>query len=446
MAKRVIRRKYTVVTTVQTLEEVIEMDSNKEDSHQEEHRFVPSLTLTRKKDDKDDLDCVLCSFRATTEPELEEHIDDKHQEIFADETKSSETTNAGNMIDLDCVLCSFTATSKDELEKHINDKHDDIFYVSDEMPKESQEKKMCNQTMSTSLSVEKEATPASTSPMTLESTIPTTSLKTSLSLNSASIEPEKPKSASTSLKRRHNSELNCVLCNATAIDEPALESHISKKHQEIFTIDIDPAQETIAMDPAQETIVMDPAQETIVMDPAQETKDTDAAEERNGASPNAEPSASTALDTGYSTSLKRRHNTDDSESDLSDPTDPEPDMSLPNLSDSESEEILKKNANLLQKRCRTDFKKRESKKSTQHKEPLSDDDDIIEVDRVERVLPMPLYEEILKKNAILLQKRCRTDFKKTESKKSTQHKEPLSDDDDIIEVGRVERVLLHMKK
>ena len=161
MAKRVIRRKYTVVTTVQTLEEVIEMDSNKEDSHQEEHRFVPSLTLTRKKDDKDDLDCVLCSFRATTEPELEEHIDDKHQEIFADETKSSETTNAGNMIDLDCVLCSFTATSKDELEKHINDKHDDIFYVSDEMPKESQEKKMCNQTMSTSLSVEKEDTIAS---------------------------------------------------------------------------------------------------------------------------------------------------------------------------------------------------------------------------------------------------------------------------------------------
>ena len=290
MAPRVIRRKVTtVVTTVETFEEYI--DSSEEDHHQDTipnnlgrepmTQIVPfaplASTLQRRNlepaeehhevieaslEQSSTINCVLCSFSSTNEPELENHIEENHKEIFNVVKNEVPTESAlTEKENLNCVLCTFTSTNEAELENHIDESHKDIF---------------------------------------------------------SEVQPESDLTGQT---------FNCVLCTFSSTNEPELENHIDDKHKDIFKA---------------------------------------------------------------STTLKRRHDSDDSESDLSDPSDLDSDISISWSSSSDSE--TEKNLTTVRKRCRTEKKK--SERLTHSKELLSDDDeDIIEVGRVQRVLPMPPHIE-----------------------------------------------------
>ena len=170
--------------------------------------------------------------------------------------------------------------------------------------------------------------------------------------------------------------LECVLCEFSATSEEQLENHIRLSHEDIFY-----------------TV------ETPTTPPVASTS-TDAVEQEK-------PKSS-------ATSLKRRHKTDDSETDLSGPSDvdSDSDWSLSSLSDSEKQEVLKKvNPSLQRKRCRTDDetqpKPTRQVKKLESRLLNSDDEEIIEVGRVQRTSTAQL---------------------------SNSH------DEEIIEVGRIQRI------
>ena len=202
MAPRVIRRKVTtVVTTVETFEEYI--DSSEEDHHQDTipnnlgrepmTQIVPfaplASTLQRRNlepaeehhevieaslEQSSTINCVLCSFSSTNEPELENHIEENHKEIFNVVKNEVPTESAlTEKENLNCVLCTFTSTNEPELANHIDQSHMDIFT---EVP---------------------------------------------------------PESALTAQTEKEN--LNCVLCNFTSTNEPELENHIDESHKDIFS-------------------------------------------------------------------------------------------------------------------------------------------------------------------------------------------------------------------
>ena len=330
MAPRVVRRKYTLVTKVETIEEYLEVDSSEEDHQDTDHfpdqtvvmpktqivPFVPSASTMQQGprplepaeehhevieaslEQSSTINCVLCAFSSTNEPELENHIEENHKEIFnvvIDEVPTESALTEKEK--LNCVLCTFTSTNEPEMENHIDESHKDIF---------------------------------------------------------TEVQPDSALTAQTQII-----EFNCVLCTFSSTNEPELENHIDDKHNDIFKADT-PITEAPTKSSA-------PTKESHQV--------SDSAKEKNCKKSSKElekPKSS-------STSFKRRHNSDDPES--SDPSDLDSDISVSWSSSSDTE--TENNVTTVRKRCRTDFKKKKSERPTQSKELLSDDDDdIIEVGRV----------------------------------------------------------------